>query len=307
MADTPRVGAAETPISELLRNIPRDAVYHWENTSKEPWCLPTCSSPVGLLAHRAADALDVLSLSAAPGGAVSIWSDARSLFVRYAELFALTERYEEASAIADKAAREIEALATRGEAPAEAGEITDRMVTEALKERFTPERYARDHVYLEANFREATRRQLAAALRAQPPAREDAQPVFWMTKTGLRNFQKGTDPEAHVLLRRGGDLRVALYTTPPAPEAEKLPISAGTHWWHPDNDESGFTCWGDAFEDATDGGWDGPVRLERARRLPDVWAVRIDMDTDGDGEADDYEVRLFATEAEALAALQQEG
>ncbi len=62
-------------------------------------------------------------LSAAPapeGGVVSIWSDARNVFVRYAELFAMTERYEEASAIADKAAREIEAL--RAQPPARSGE-----------------------------------------------------------------------------------------------------------------------------------------------------------------------------------------
>lgn len=90
----------------------------------------------------------------------------------------------------------------------------------------------------------------------------------------------------------------------PAPDA--LRPSTGTHWWNPDNDEEGFSCWGDAFEDATFNGWDAPVRLELAKRLPDVWAVRIDLDTDGDGEADDYEARLFDTEAQALAALQAE-
>lgn len=56
------------------------------------------------------------------------------------------------------------------EAPEGAGEVTELMVTEAMKERFTPERYARDYEYLDANFRAPTRRQLEAALRAQQSA-----------------------------------------------------------------------------------------------------------------------------------------
>lgn len=98
----------------------------------------------------------------------------------------------------------------------------------------------------------------------------------------------------------------AALATAPVPEAEKTSLSAGTHWWNPENDEEGFSCWGDAFDDAIFYGWDRPVRLERATRLPDVWAARIDLDTDGDGEADDHEIHLFATEQEALAALQAE-
>lgn len=98
----------------------------------------------------------------------------------------------------------------------------------------------------------------------------------------------------------------AAIDTPPALETEKTRLSTGTHWWNPENDEEGFSCWGDAFEDATFHGWDRPVRLERAARLPDVWAARIDLDTDGDGEVDDYEIHLFATEQEALSALQAE-
>lgn len=97
-----------------------------------------------------------------------------------------------------------------------------------------------------------------------------------------------------------------LFTRPAPATADKLRPSEGTHWWNPENDEEGFSCWGDAFEDATFMGWDAPVRLERAKKLPDVWAVRIDIDTTGDGEADDYEIRLFDTEAQALAALNEQ-
>lgn len=42
---------------------------------------------------------------------MSRWSDIRGLFVRHAEAFVNATRYEEASAIADNAAREIEDLA----------------------------------------------------------------------------------------------------------------------------------------------------------------------------------------------------
>ena len=117
------------------------------------------------------------------------------------------------------------ALATREEAPAEAGEVTDRMVTEALKERFTPERYARDHEYLEANFREATRRQLAAALLAQPPAREDAQPFMF----AYEDVDKPGDWRAfrHQIKRADGSICPGrpLYTHP-APDALRVAVEA---------------------------------------------------------------------------------
>lgn len=51
--------------------------------------------------------------------------------------------------------------------------------------------------------------------------RVQGQPVCYITKAGLRNFLKGSDPEKHVLLRRdvGDGLRVALYTRPSQTEA----------------------------------------------------------------------------------------
>ncbi len=57
MTDQADIQVAETPLSELLRRIPRDAVYSWDNPSKQPWDLSTCSAPIGRLAHQAADAL----------------------------------------------------------------------------------------------------------------------------------------------------------------------------------------------------------------------------------------------------------
>lgn len=116
-------------------------------------------------------------LSAAPapeGGAVSIWSDARNVFVRYAELFAMTERYEEASAIADKAAREIETLATREEAPAEAGEQSGGQIAfDAWNGR-----EGDPYWFLESDAWRQRWERVAVALHAQPQAREDAQPVW---------------------------------------------------------------------------------------------------------------------------------
>lgn len=40
------------------------------------------------------------------------------------------------------------------------------------------------------------------------------EPMAWITQAGLDNWLKGNDPEKHVLLRSGGDMRVALFATP---------------------------------------------------------------------------------------------
>lgn len=76
-------------------------------------------------------------------------------------------------------------------------------------------------------------------------------------------------------------------------------LSAGDLWWNPNDPENGFNSMEDAFGDATQWDHDGPVKLDRARSLPPVWALAVHIDTTGDGEADDYEIRLFASEAEA--------
>ncbi len=57
------VGCAETPLSDLLRKVPKDAVLSWEvpEEGRAVWQLGSESSPVGLLMHRAADRLDGLA------------------------------------------------------------------------------------------------------------------------------------------------------------------------------------------------------------------------------------------------------
>lgn len=46
-----------------------------------------------------------------------------------------------------------------------------------------------------------------------------------------------------------------------------------------------------------------PVPVYTLFKGPTQWAVNIPIDTDGDGEADDFEPAWFDSEAEALAAL----
>lgn len=56
----PAIGCAKTPLSDLLRRIPQDAVYNWTNPEegRQLWQLGSESAPIGRLAHEAADALD---------------------------------------------------------------------------------------------------------------------------------------------------------------------------------------------------------------------------------------------------------
>lgn len=92
-------------------------------------------------------------------------------------------------------------------------------------------------------------------------------------------------------------LRASEAATAAAVEA----LEAGDLWWDPNDPEEGHNSMEDAFGHATQWDCDGPVELSRARSLPNVWALKINIDTTGDGEADDYEIRLFATLAEAEA------
>lgn len=95
-----------------------------------------------------------------------------------------------------------------------------------------------------------------------------------------------------------------LYTRPAAPSADKLRIDL---WWNAEDWETTFDNIEDAYEAATGGYCVGVARLGRATEHDAVWAAMIDIDTTGDGEADDREIRLFATEDEARQALANQG
>ena len=78
MTDTV-TGCAKTPLSDLLRRIPQEAVYSWTNPeeSRKLWQLGSESAPIGRLAHEAADALDAM-LAASPqgeGSSAVAWRD----------------------------------------------------------------------------------------------------------------------------------------------------------------------------------------------------------------------------------------
>lgn len=78
----------------------------------------------------------------------------------------------------------------------------------------------------------------------------------------------------------------------------------GDLWWVDDDPELGHDDAYEAFEYGNGGGPEpGIVQLQRARRLPNVWATRIVLTRDEDGEPDDTEVRCFHTKAEAEARL----
>lgn len=75
-------------------------------------------------------------------------------------------------------------------------------------------------------------------------------------------------------------------------------------WWVHDDPEAGYDDADEAFEYGNGYGPEpGIVQLQRARRLPNVWATRIVLTRDEDGEPDDTEVRCFHTKAEAEAAI----
>lgn len=56
-------GTAETPLVDLLRRIPQDAILTWATPEegREVWQMDHNSSPVGKLAHRAADKIEDLT------------------------------------------------------------------------------------------------------------------------------------------------------------------------------------------------------------------------------------------------------
>ncbi len=107
----------------------------------------------------------------------------------------------------------LNALATREEAPAEAGD-TDRIGTHS------PSCWSFGPRHYECALAEINR------LRAQPQAREETQPVAWRAR--MKPDGEWMVLDAKYVPSRSADSAVEvqpLYTTPPAPEAEKLRVA----------------------------------------------------------------------------------
>lgn len=106
-------------------------------------------------------------------------------------------------------------ISTREVAPAEAGALVSQI--DALLA--IPEANLSSRIpYLARELLERS----AKHLRAQPQAREDAQPVAWVVRKGL-----STGSLFYTERGQNADLPdgTLLYTTPPAPEAEKLRVA----------------------------------------------------------------------------------
>lgn len=106
-------------------------------------------------------------------------------------------------------------IATREVAPAEAGALVSQI--DALLA--IPEANLSSRIpYLARELLERS----AKHLRAQPPAREEAQPVAWVVRKGL-----STGSLFYTERGQNADLPdgTLLYTTPPAPEAENLRVA----------------------------------------------------------------------------------
>lgn len=98
---------------------------------------------------------------------------------------------------------------------------------------------------------------------------------------------------------------LARIPSPSRPVEPPITPTTGDFWWIANDGESGFGDPYEAYEAATDygGNPDYPVQLSRATSLPDVWAVRIVLTRDEDGDPDDTSIELFATRVEADAAI----
>lgn len=193
--------------------------------------------------RKQVDALTAAPVREEGGG----WSAVRNVFVTYAGRFSQAARYEEASAIADMAAHDLAALATREEALAEAGEIdlyddkvqagiawTMRQWGETLglktwdmgdgSESVEGDVGAEIHTILvDAGLRDPETNEMAA-LRAQPQAREDAQPVAWLVGKGGGAIL--TRAAAWAAGKRDQGVSVTPLYTHPAPDALRVAVEA---------------------------------------------------------------------------------
>jgi Lar family restriction alleviation protein len=91
--------------------------------------------------------------------------------------------------------------------------------------------------------------------------------------------------------------------TPPVPAQDNDKLREPNLFWSAEGWEYTYSDLTEAYKEATGGTNNGVVKIGNARELAPIWAVQIDIDTTGDGEADDYEIKTFATKEEADAYL----
>lgn len=131
-------------------------------------------------------------------------------------------------------------------------------------------------------------------------ASADIQDVETKRETGW-----ATTSDRAQLMRKAADVieRLAALASPPVSEREReLTVRTGNLWWNSEDWETTFDSIEDAYDAATQGSMRGIAALGRATQHDTVFAVLIDIDTTGDGDADDYEIRLFPTREAALTA-----
>lgn len=74
------------------------------------------------------------------------------------------------------------------------------------------------------------------------------------------------------------------------------------------DDEWEYTMPWDEWPDLVDGhDLTAPMAVNTLYKGPTKWVVRVPLDTDGDGEADDWEAKMFDSKDEARAALNDGG
>jgi len=150
---------------------------------------------------------------------------------------------------------------------------------------------------------------LHGAKPATTPARAEAQdegaagePVGWVSKESLAGLVKGDAALVWPTRKPNAD-EAPLYAHPsptPAADADRVRPSL---WWNAEDWEVTRCDLEDAYEDATQGEMRGVAKIGNAHEFDPIYAVRIDIDTTGDGEADDYEIKTFPTKEEADAYL----
>ncbi|WP_296200516.1 hypothetical protein [uncultured Hyphomicrobium sp.] len=146
---------------------------------------------------------------------------------------ASTSQYDFLPATVQEVCDLFAALATREEAPTEAGEDELKAIARIIfpeSERVKMDREwggNRSHSRARWNKAIAQAREIRA-LRAQPPAREDAQPVGWVSEAALNRLSNPDESEKIYGNRRAANYKddaLAVYTHP-APDALRVAVEA---------------------------------------------------------------------------------